>query len=128
MCIQLWCIYKHSIYEKFPISFVVFQKMVLTHISGKIAHSTHKHRFSTLPSMLKSRSSYLKLLQLLFDHLHLGADHALRVQSLFSSGQQALQLGHQPVEFPDPLGSVFDLAQPCLAALAELYAKNRKHM
>lgn len=74
---------------------------------------------------MKRRFSYLKLLQLLFDHLHLCADDALCAQALLRFGQQALQLRHQPVEFPDPLCSVLDLVQPCLAPLSELCTQNK---
>lgn len=64
--------------------------------------------------------SYLELLQLLSDHLHLCAHQALGIQPLFCPSQQASQLCHQLVELPDPLGSVFDLVQPGLAALTQL--------
>lgn len=80
----------------------------------------NQRTFKNSSSQVKSSRSYLELLQLLFDHLHLRADHALNVQTLFGSSQQTSQLPHQPVEVLDLLSGVLDLVQPGLAALTQL--------
>lgn len=70
--------------------------------------------------------SYLELLQLLLDHLHLRAHHSLGVQVLFCFSQQALQLIHQSVELLDSAGGFLDLVQSGLASLAQLEHGERK--
>lgn len=84
---------------------------------------THTHRLHT--STLITSESYLELLQLLLNHLHLCANQALRIQILFCSSQQALQLSHQPVEITNTVRSILDLVQPGLAAFTQL--ESRKH-
>lgn len=89
----------------------------------KLAAFTVTHRLHT--STLITSESYLELLQLLLNHLHLCANQALRIQILFCSSQQALQLSHQPVEITNTVRGILDLVQPGLAAFAQL--ESRKH-
>lgn len=91
----------------------------------------HTHSDDSGPSPLPSPHptwppSYLELLQLLLDHLHLRAHHSLGVQVLFCFSQQALQLVHQSVELLDSAGGFLDLVQSGLASLAQLEHGERK--
>lgn len=68
--------------------------------------------------------SYLKLLQLLLDGLHLRAHYALCAQPILGPSQQPLQLSHKSVEVLDPSGSVVNLVQPGLTAFTQLPEKD----
>lgn len=94
------------------------------HIKTLLTSPLHPH--THVIQAAKRRQSYLKLLQLLFDHLHLRSNHALCIQTLFRPSQQALQLSHKPVELPNPVGSILGLVQPGLAALVQLENKEYK--
>lgn len=91
--------------------------------ANSLLSQSHTHRLHT--STLITSESYLELLQLLLNHLHLCANQALRIQILFCSSQQALQLSHQPVEITNTVRSILDLVQPGLAAFTQL--ESRKH-
>ena len=96
-------------------------RTVYTHL-----HNTRTETFkSPDPTFEKDKfRSYLELVQLLFDGLHLGTDHALAVQALLYSSQEALQLGHQTVELTHLLSRVVDLVQLGLASLTQLEVRN----